>query len=120
MFPENGSDIDSALQEQVITNMYKRRTSIPFFAGNDNIQWASGEEAQFDQLGQTNSICGYIFQYGGDGQPMEVVEHILHFVSMVGLHYTFYDDGGVNDSSVQYNEMQIAIRKNYYKEDYGS
>ena len=51
---------------------------------------------------------------------MEVVEHILHFVSMVGLHYTFYDDWGVNRSSNQFNEMETAIREKYYKEDYGS
>jgi len=96
MFPQNGSGIDSTLQESVITNMYKRRTSIPMYAGDDNIIWGPGEEEQMDQLMLTNSMCDVIFVYGGDRQPSEIVEHILHFVTMVGLHYTFYDDWGVN------------------------
>jgi len=44
MFPQDGPGIDSALQEAVITNMYKRRTAIPMYAGNDNINWGPGEE----------------------------------------------------------------------------
>ena len=45
---------------------------------------------------------------------MEVIEHILHHVTMVGLHYTFSDDWGVNRSSNQYTEMMNAINQNNY------
>lgn len=52
---------------------------------------------------------------------MEVVEHILHFVSMTGLHYTFFEEWGVNRSSQQYTHMNDAISKRYYNiKDYGN
>ena len=51
---------------------------------------------------------------------MEVVEHILHHISMVALHYTFNDDWGVDRSSVQYTTMMSAISDNYYNGSYGS
>jgi len=45
MFPQTGSAIESTFQESVITNMYKRNTAIPMYAGDDNIIWGAGEEA---------------------------------------------------------------------------
>ena len=62
------------------------------------------------------SMCDTISQFngGGDGQPMEVVEHILHHITMVGLHYTFNADWGVDKSSVQYTQMMSAIANNVY------
>ena len=93
--------------------MYERKTSIPLFKGDDNIEWGRGEEEQFmNQLVPTISQCDVIFEFGGERQPMEVVEHVLHHVSMVGLHYTFYSDWGVNRISNQYNQMVSAINNN--------
>ena len=45
---------------------------------------------------------------------MEVVEHILHSVTMVGLHYAYYDEWGVSKQSEQYGYMQAALNNNYY------
>ena len=50
-------------------------------------------------------MCDTIFEYGGNGQAMEVVEHILHHITMVGLHYAFNDDWGVSKKSTQFKEM---------------
>ncbi|MCP4678128.1 MAG: hypothetical protein GY854_21960 [Deltaproteobacteria bacterium] len=42
------------------------------------------------------------------------MEHILHHVSMVGLHYVFFDEWGVSTTSKLYEYMQEAISNNYY------
>jgi hypothetical protein len=51
---------------------------------------------------------------GVPGQVNEVVEHILHHVSDVGLHYTFPDEWGISKTSKVYQAMQEAIDKEYY------
>ena len=112
MFPENARGIDRSKQESVIRAMYERKAAIPLFKGDDNIVWGPGEEDQFDELSKTVSTCDVIFEYGGERQPMEVIEHVLHHVSMVGLHYTFYSDWGVNRISNQYTQMVSAIDNN--------
>lgn len=43
---------------------------------------------------------------------MEIVEHILHHVSMVGLHYNYYSEWGVNTQSQQYSYMTTAQNNN--------
>ena len=54
------------------------------------------------------------------GQVMEVVEHILHYVSDVGLHYAFPAEWGISKDSELAVAMQEAIDKGYYEvEQYG-
>ena len=120
MFPENDSNLDSTLQRRVIRSMYERKTVIPFFKGDVPVEFSGEAESQFDQVHDNNSLCDAIFEIGGDGQTMEVVEHILHHVTMVGLHYAFYDEWGVNRESTHYTQMQLAISSGYYNGDYGS
>lgn len=119
MFPENDPNLDAALQRQVIRAMYERKTVIPFFKGDVNVELSGEAETQFDQVHDNNSLCDAIFEIGGEGQTMEVVEHILHHVTMVGLHYTFYDDWGVNRESTHHTHMLDALSSRYYNADYG-
>ena len=51
---------------------------------------------------------------GVPGQVTEVVEHILHFVTDIGMHYTFPDEWGISKSSKLYELMQQAIDNQYY------
>jgi hypothetical protein len=51
---------------------------------------------------------------GVPGQVNEVVEHILHHVTDVGLHYTFPDEWGISRTSKLYQATQEAIDKKYY------
>ena len=39
---------------------------------------------------------------------------------MVGLHYTFYDDWGVNRESTHHTHMLDALSSGYYNADYGA
>jgi hypothetical protein len=112
MFPQGGS-IDAALQEEVLRNLYRYRAVIPFFRGEDH-ELAPLEEADWDRTCSQNSICDCIFKEPGPGQVNEVVEHILHFVTDVGLHYTFGDEWGISKTSKVYQAMQEAIDKGYY------
>jgi len=111
MFPE-GEEIDSELQKEVLRNMYRYRTAIPLFLGEDH-EFAPSDEAAWNITRSQNSICDIIME-DVPGQINEVVEHILHHVTDVGLHYTFPDEWGISKTSKLYQAMQEAIDKKYY------
>jgi len=112
MFPPDGENIDAELQQELLTNMYKYRTVIPLFKGRDH-EFSGADEALWDVTRSQNSICDIIME-GVPTQTNEVIEHILHHVSDVGLHYTFPDEWGVSTTSKAYKATQEAIDKKYY------
>ena len=118
MFATDVAGIDLSTQETMIRHMYERNTAIPLFVGDDGFDLSGPDEDQFDSLQEQNSICDVIYEYGGDGQTMEVVEHILHHVSMVGLHYTFPNEWGVTQDSLLYQYMIEAQDNDYYNHNY--
>ncbi|HIA80178.1 MAG TPA: hypothetical protein EYO07_08515 [Candidatus Marinimicrobia bacterium] len=111
MFPRSGT-IDTILQKQVLRNIHQYNTVIPLFYGED---WglSPAEEDLWDQTASENSICDIIME-NVPNQVMEVVEHILHHVTDVGLHYTFPEEWGLSNSSTLYNVTQEAVDENYY------
>jgi hypothetical protein len=110
--------IDQELQKEVLINMYRYKAVIPFFLGHDH-EVTPEDEAAFDLTRSQNSICDIIME-GVSGQVNEVVEHILHHVTDIGLHYTFPDEWGISETSKVYHAMQEAIDKEYYiVEQYG-
>lgn len=111
IFPKN-EVIDSVLQKEVLRNMYRYRTVIPLFKGEDH-EFSPTDQADWDITTSRNSICDIIME-GVPGQVNEVVEHILHHVTDVGLHYTFPDEWGISTTSRLYQAMQEAIDKGYY------
>lgn len=121
MFQPDAPGIDRDRQDQVLRALYQRRTAIPFFAGDepdlpDRESWQA-----FDRLNRRLSICDVIFQLEADErdqQPMEVLEHILHHLNMVGLHYVFPEDWGITRSSQLHTSMQEALEKDWYHVDY--
>ena len=115
MFSPNGEYIDKKLQEDLIRNMYKYKTVIPLFKGED-FTFTSSEEKLWDRTTRQNSICDIIME-GVPGQVTEVVEHILHFVTDIGMHYTFPDDWGISRSSTLYRVIQEAVDNQYYNVD---
>jgi len=111
IFPQEGA-IDRELQKEILRNMYKYRTVIPLFKGKDH-GFAPSDQAAWDRTTRRNSICDIIME-GVPGQVNEVVEHILHHVTDVGLHYTFPAEWGISRTSKLYLAMQEAIDKKYY------
>lgn len=99
---------DSAAQDQIITNLYRYGATIPvvpegfdvdqnLFAGNPQL-----------------SVCDIIMKTNR-GQVMEVVEHVLHFLTDIGLHATYPDGWGMTDSSALWDSMQEAIGSGVYQ-----
>ena len=111
MFPKS-VDIDTMLQKDLLRNIHKYKTVIPLFYGED---WDLSpiEEQLWDTTAGENSVCDIIMD-NIPGQVMEVVEHILHHVTDVGLHYTFPNEWGLSSSSTLYSVTEEAVNLNYY------
>ena len=111
MFPKS-VDIDTMLQKDLLRNIHKYKTVIPLFYGED---WdlSPTEEQLWDTTAGENSVCDIIMD-NIPGQVMEVVEHILHHVTDVGLHYTFPNEWGLSSSSTLYSVTEEAVDQNYY------
>ena len=101
------SETDIDIQRQVIESLYKYKTVIPLFYGEDwNISQL--EESSWDETSSANSLCDIIME-DIPNQVMEVVEHILHHVTDVGLHYVMNDDWGLLSGSELYRVTNDAI-----------
>ena len=111
MFDIN-NNTDQLLQLKVIENMYRYKTTIPLFYGED---WTieSPEEQGWEQTNSANSMCDIIME-DIPNQVMEVVEHILHHVSDIGLHFTLADDWGLYPNSELYRVTKLAIGSGNY------
>jgi hypothetical protein len=118
IFPQNEA-IDSELQKEVLRNMYRYKAVIPLFKGEDH-EFSPSDLEAWVLTTNKNSICDIIME-GVPGQVNEVVEHILHFVSDVGLHYTFPVEWGcTSKTSKIYHAMQEAIDLGHYNiQQYG-
>jgi len=103
---------DTLLQQILLTNLYQYKTVIPLFYGED---WSiePENESAWDALGAEKSVCDIIME-GVPNPVMEVVEHILHHLTDIGLHYTYPADWGLTFSSRLYNETQEAVSLGYY------
>ena len=106
------NNTDQSLQRQVIENMYRYKTIIPLFYGED---WAiaSSEEQEWEQTNAANSICDIIME-DIPNQVMEVVEHILHHITDIGLHFTLADNWGLDPNSELYRVTNLAISSGNY------
>ena len=112
MFILNGNT-DTLLQQTLLTNLYQYKTVIPLFYGED---WSiePENESVWDALADENSLCDIIME-GVPNPVMEVIEHILHHITDIGLHYTYSNDWGLTSSSRLYNVTQEAISLGYYE-----
>ncbi|MCV6605194.1 MAG: hypothetical protein OIF34_07800 [Porticoccaceae bacterium] len=108
-----GEFTDTVRQVELLNNLYIYNAVIPVINYANMDRFLADSESQINALALENSICD-IIMYGSDGQVMEVVEHILHYVSVIGLSYTFADEWGISRSSELYRSMQVAIDKGYY------
>ncbi len=111
MFAIN-NNTDQLLQRQVIENMYRYKTIIPLFYGED---WAiaSSEQQEWEQTNAANSMCDIIME-DIPNQVMEVVEHILHHITDIGLHFTLADNWGLDPNSELYRVTNLAIGSGNY------
>ncbi|MEM7371883.1 MAG: hypothetical protein AAF587_24930 [Bacteroidota bacterium] len=107
MFPQDSS-LDLAKQGEVLNAMHQYYGAIPVFNGDNT-------DVDVDKLAQDCSVCD-IIMYRVHGQVMEVVEHLLHHITNLGLHYAFPAEWAFNDSSSEvYQVMNQAIEEGWYE-----
>ena len=111
MFPQSAG-IDTMLQKDLLRNIHKYKTVIPLFHGEDWV-FSPEEEEEWDITAGENSVCDIIME-NIPNQVREVVEHILHHVTDIGLHYTFPGEWGLSSSSKLYSVTEEAIDHDYY------
>ena len=101
---------DSTIQNTFIENSYKYASTIPLFIATDFNNF------DFKNSKDNNSICDTISagQESRNTQVLEIMEHILHIMTDVGLHYTYPNDWGLTTSSTLYTCMQEAISAGYF------
>ncbi len=114
-FPQDAG-LDADLQRELLANHYRYRALIPVPLGDD-MSFTEENEEQWAEIEKNHSVCDIIMQgtpVGPEGQVMEVVEHILHYVTDIGLHYTFPEVWGISEDSALARAMRKADDEGYY------
>ena len=111
MFPR-GPGMDADRQADVLANHRMYSAVIPVPLGED-FSFMQTSADDWARLQTENSVCDVIMQ-DVPGQVMEVVEHILHYVSDIGLHYAYPDQWGIAPDSVLVQGMRDAVERGYY------
>ena len=111
MFPRS-PEMDTATQAEVLANHHIYGAVIPVPLGRD-YSFMETSADDWARLESENSVCDVIMQ-GVRGQVMEVVEHILHYVSDIGLHYAYPDEWGFSPDSALVRGMRDAVDRGYY------
>ena len=107
--------LDLATQRSLVVDLHAYGALLPVPVTERSLErLMRREEAAVDRLRQQYSICDIIMAEVPDGQVMEVVEHILHTVTDVGLHYRFPKEWGLSRDSELWKAMQLAIEKGFY------
>ena len=101
---------DTLLQETLLTNLYLYKTVIPLYYGD---KWTHSRELSINELAEGSSVCDIIME-DVPNPVMEVLEHILHHITDIGLHYTFPNKWGLSNSSQLFTSTQQAISLGYY------
>ena len=114
-FPQDAG-LDADLQRELLANHYRYRALIPVPLGFD-YSFMDETDERWAAIERDNSVCDVIMQDVPEGQVMEVVEHILHYVTDIGLHYTFPDVWGISEDSELAKAMKTAIDEGYYVVD---
>lgn len=97
---------DSVLQEQILQSLHRYNALLPIVKSENDMENAT-------DLMKKYSICDIIMETK-DNQTMEVVEHILHAVTDVGLHYAMNEEWGLQESSKLTSVMNKAIDGKFY------
>ena len=114
-FPRDAG-LDADLQRELLANHYRYNALIPVPLGYDYGFMDEADEA-WAAIERDNSVCDVIMQDVPEGQVMEVVEHILHYVTDIGLHYTFPAVWGIAEDSELARAMAKAAEEGWYQTD---
>ncbi len=114
-FPRDAG-LDADLQRELLANHYRYNALIPVPLGFD-YSFMDETDERWAAIERENSVCDVIMQDVPEGQVMEVVEHILHYVTDIGLHYTFPEVWGIAEDSELARAMAKAADEGWYQVD---
>lgn len=103
----------ASIHTAVFTALHDYRAVLPVVSQEQIEKLFAGRNSDIEALRNRNSVCDIIV-FQSDGQVMEVIEHILHAVSVIGLHHALPDEWGISTDSALYRHMQVAIEKGYF------
>ena len=107
--------VDAALQQEVLTHLHAYKALLPVPRNERSFErLVRRYDEAFERVHHENSLCDIIMAQVPEGQVMEVVEHILHAVTDVGLHYQFPEEWGISRESKLWATMQLAIEHGHY------
>ncbi len=106
---------DERLQQSVMKHLYEYKALLPVPRSEESLARLERNHAQvFEELEASHSVCDIIMAEVPRGLVMEVVEHVLHTVSDVGLHVSFPEAWGLDRGSLLWAAMQEAIQAGHY------
>jgi len=113
---EPGDSIDRSAQREVLEHLHRYRACLPVPRTEEELEklFDTGSE-ELDEIMDLYSTCDIIMADVPRGQVMEVVEHLLHAITDVGLHYRFPAEWGISRESELWKAMQAAIEAGYYR-----
>ncbi|MCF2876108.1 MULTISPECIES: hypothetical protein [unclassified Tenacibaculum] len=113
MFPQD-SALNLSRQHKVLNNLLQYNATIPVIVGHHD---SMSEEVMIEMENTYEKECSIcdVIMYEQPGQTMEVVEHLLHFITDIGLHYEYSKEWAFNNKESEvYLIMQEAIKKGFY------
>lgn len=103
---------DSERQEAVIRAMFRHKAVVPIVKGHWEAVPHHLEEA-WNSVAQGHTVCDGLME-GVPGQALEVVEHLLHALTEVGLKSVFPRVWGTSGSTPLALATETAIRHGWY------
>ncbi len=108
--------LDTKAQREVLEHLHRYRACLPVPSTEPQFERLFQRDPEaMDRVMDENSTCDIIMAAVPEGQVMEVVEHLLHAISDVGLHYRFPKEWGISRESELWRAMQRAIDAGYYE-----
>jgi len=113
MFPQVSS-LDLRTQKKVLNALQQYNAMLPVLNG-DHDELSDETNKELDKFrSEKYSVCDVI-SYKVNNQTMEVIEHLLHTITDVGLFYAYPKEWKFNQkTSLVYKSMENAIKKKYY------
>lgn len=107
-----GPGTDVPLQDAVVAALHSYCATLPVPRDEDSVEplFEAVDPGWFEE----RSVCDIIMAEVPEGQVMEVVEHVLHTVSDVGLHHVFPEAWGLSRESELGRAMERAIDAGLY------
>ncbi|MFA8342179.1 MAG: hypothetical protein ACEPO8_04320 [Rhodothermaceae bacterium] len=113
MFSQTGS-LDSKSQKKVLNALQQYNAMLPVLNGDHDKLSAEANKELNKFQSEKYSVCDVI-SYKVHHQTMEVVEHLLHTITDVGLFYAYPNEWAFNKkTSLICKSMENAVQKKYF------